>query len=148
MPLPTGGALVTIASDLPHAETPTSVMIPAGKTDAMVSPPLRRCRCRAPRSAFIRAAYAVAGSKLARIVADPLGLSLSAERGRRRRNLPDGDGVTLLHPAPPGGVEVTLVSGDTHLVVPPGERLHSGGRDRHDVQHYDGTGFDPHARDH
>src|SRR5262249_12750441 len=38
MPAPAGGALVNIATDLPHAQTPSSVVVPAGKTDATVSP--------------------------------------------------------------------------------------------------------------
>src|SRR6185503_15312201 len=33
-----GGALVKVASDLPHAESPASVLIPEGKTDGWVSP--------------------------------------------------------------------------------------------------------------
>jgi hypothetical protein len=38
-PAPTGGALVTLASDIPQAEVPArTVTIPAGRTDAFVSP--------------------------------------------------------------------------------------------------------------
>src|SRR5262245_58066405 len=38
MPAGPGGALIKIAPDLPHAQTPASVLIPEGKTDAIVSP--------------------------------------------------------------------------------------------------------------
>src|SRR6476661_5329351 len=38
-PAPAGGAVVTLASDIPQAEVPVrTVMIPAGRTDAFVSP--------------------------------------------------------------------------------------------------------------
>jgi hypothetical protein len=38
-PVPAGGALVTLASDIPQAEVPArTVTIPAGRTDAFVSP--------------------------------------------------------------------------------------------------------------
>src|SRR6267143_1516666 len=37
-PAPPGGAVVRIVSDLPHAEVPETVTIPAGSTDAIVSP--------------------------------------------------------------------------------------------------------------
>ena len=38
MPAPAGGALIKIASDLAEIQTPASVFIPAGATDATVSP--------------------------------------------------------------------------------------------------------------
>jgi len=38
MPAPPGGALVSFATDFPHAQIPTSVLVPAGKTDATVTP--------------------------------------------------------------------------------------------------------------
>ena len=38
MPAPSGGAVVKLASDMPHAQVPASVVVPAGKTDATVSP--------------------------------------------------------------------------------------------------------------
>src|SRR4029079_6309155 len=33
-----GGALVSIAPDLPNVQTPRSVLVPEGKTDALISP--------------------------------------------------------------------------------------------------------------
>ena len=56
-PAPAGGALVTLASDIPQAQVPSkTVTIPAGKTDVMVSPvttgPPRRTE-----SSGVRAAY-------------------------------------------------------------------------------------------
>src|SRR6185503_123509 len=38
MPAPAGGALVSLASDFPGVEIPRQVLIPAGATDALVSP--------------------------------------------------------------------------------------------------------------
>src|SRR5215813_4424610 len=38
MPAPAGGALVKLATDMPHAQVQTSVVVPEGKTDATVSP--------------------------------------------------------------------------------------------------------------
>src|SRR5262249_14143377 len=37
-PAPAGGALITIAPDLPNVQTPRTVLVPEGKTDALVSP--------------------------------------------------------------------------------------------------------------
>jgi hypothetical protein len=117
MPAPPGGALVSIANDLPHVETPTSVMIPAGQTDAIVSP-ITTVPVPGATIGTIRAAYA-GGWQENSLGLFPIlwGLSLNAE------SVVGGDfltgTVTLLNPAPPGGVEVTLVSGDTALVMPP-----------------------------
>src|SRR5262249_15122339 len=38
MPAPVGGTLIKLATDLPHAQIQTSVVVPEGKTDATVSP--------------------------------------------------------------------------------------------------------------
>src|SRR5262249_51321559 len=119
MPAPAGGALVSIASDLPHVETPpTSVLIPAGKTEAMVSP-ITTVPEPGATIGTIRAAYA-GGWQQSSLGLFPLlwGLSLSAESVVGGTVLTGT--VPLLNPAPPPvGVVVTLVSGDTSLVKPP-----------------------------
>jgi hypothetical protein len=117
MPAPAGGALVKVASDLPHAQTPTSVVIPEGKTDATVTP-ITTVPVPGATVGTIRAAYGGGWQQSSLgLVSILWGLSLNAE------SVVGGAAVlgtvTLLNPAPPGGVEVTLVSGDTSLVALP-----------------------------
>jgi hypothetical protein len=112
-----GGALVKIASDMPHAETPTSVFIPEGKTDSWVSP-LTTVPVRGATIGNTRAAYAGKWQQSSLGLWQILhSLSLSDE------SVIGGETVigtvTLLNPAPPGGVEVTIASRDTSLVAPP-----------------------------
>ena len=123
-PAPAGGALVTVASDIPQAQMPsTTVTVPAGKTDAIVTPittgPV-------PSSidgsvgilGNLRAAYANGWQQGSLGVLSALfGLELSNESvvgGASFTGI-----VTLQSPAPPGGYTVRLVSGDTSLVRPP-----------------------------
>jgi hypothetical protein len=116
-PAGAGGALVKVASDLPHAESPASVLIPEGKTDGWVSP-VTTVPVRGATIGTMRAAYAGKWQQNSLGLWQILfGLSLSDE------SVIGGDTVvgtvTLLNPAPPGGVEVTLASRDTSLVAPP-----------------------------
>jgi len=112
-----GGALVKVASDMPHAQAPTSVLIPEGKTDGWVSPittiPVRGATIGNARSAYA-GKWQQSSLGLWQILHS---LALSDE------SVIGGDTVvgtvTFLSPAPPGGVEVTIVSRDTSLVVPP-----------------------------
>src|SRR5947209_5565789 len=127
MPAPAGCALVTIASDLPHVETPPNVMIPAGKTDATVSP-ITTVPVPGATIGTIRAAYG-SGWQQSSLGLFPLlwGLALNAESVVGGSTSLTGT-VTLLNPAPPGGVEVTLVSGDTSLVkLPASVSIPAGG---------------------
>ncbi|MBI1852175.1 MAG: hypothetical protein HYR85_17685 [Planctomycetes bacterium] len=116
-PAPAGGALVKIASDLPHAQTPTSVLIPAGATDATISP-ITTVPVRGATIGNIRAAYAD-GWQQSSLGLFPLlwGLSLSND-AVVGGTLVTGT-ITLLNPAPPSGVVVTLISGDTSLATLP-----------------------------
>lgn len=112
-----GGALIKIASDMPNVESPTSVFIPEGKTDGWVSP-ITTVPVRGATIGNTRAAYAGKWQQSSLGLWQILyGLSLSAE------SVIGGETVvgtiTLLDPAPPGGVEVTIVSRDTSLVTPP-----------------------------
>jgi hypothetical protein len=116
-----GGALVKVASDLPHAESSASVLIPEGKTDGWVSP-VTTVPVRGATIGTMRAAYAGKWQQNSLGLWQILhSLSLSDEA------VIGGDivvgTVTLLSPAPPGGVEVTIVSRDTSLVATPAKVL-------------------------
>jgi hypothetical protein len=125
-PAPAGGAVIKIASDFPHAQTPASVTIPAGKTDATVSP-ITTIPVPGATIGTLRAANSN-GWQQSSLGLFPIlwGLSLSAE------NVIGGATVlgtaTLLNPAPPGGITVTLVNGDTSvLTLPPSIFIPAGG---------------------
>src|SRR5262245_21676144 len=111
MPAGPGGALIKIASDLPHAQTPASVLIPEGKTDGIISP-ITTVPVHGATIGTVRAAYGI-GWQQSSLGLWPIlwDISLSAE------GVIGGDVVTgtltLLNPAPPGGAEITLVSSDT-----------------------------------
>ncbi len=118
-PAPAGGALVTLASDIPQAEVPSrTVTIPAGKTDVLVNPVTTGP---APSNGIIgvlRAAYGQGWQQNSLGVLPILyGMHISAESvvGGTSFN----GTVTLQSAAPPGGVTVRIVSGDTSLVRPP-----------------------------
>src|SRR5262245_7537271 len=117
MPAGPGGALIKIAPDLPHVQTPASVLIPEGRTDGIVSP-ITSVPVTGATVGTIVAAYGL-GWQQSSIGLWPIlwGLSLNAE-GVVGGNPVTGT-LTLLNPAPAGGVEVTLVSSDTSLVTPP-----------------------------
>src|SRR5262249_13105876 len=107
-PAPAGGALVKIASDIPGVEVPGSVTIPAGRTDAIVQP-ITTPAVRGATIGDIRAAYG-GGWQQSSLGMFPIlwGMSLSAE------TVVGGDSltgtITLLNPAPAGGVDVRLVN--------------------------------------
>jgi hypothetical protein len=113
-----GGVTVKVASDMSDVETPASVFIPAGATDAMVTP-ITTSPVGAASVGTIRAAYGTTWQQSS-LGLSPLlwGHSLGAE------TVVGGDAttgtVTLLNPAPAGGAMVTLVSGDPAVVgLPP-----------------------------
>jgi hypothetical protein len=118
MPAPAGGATVKIASDIPFAETPTSVFIPQGATDGLVTP-IPTLPVPAAAVGTIRAAYG-GGWQQSSLGLFPIlyGVSLNAD------NVIGGTSLTgtiaLLNPAPAGGIDVTLFSNDPSLTtVPP-----------------------------
>src|SRR5262245_53003054 len=117
MPAPPGGALIKLATDMPHAQAPASVLVPEGKTDATVSP---------------ITTIPVAGATIGTVVAAygnfweqsslglfPIlwGVSLSDERVVG--GTPALGTVTLLNPAPAGGIEVALVNGNSDVITLP-----------------------------
>jgi hypothetical protein len=126
-PAPAGGAVVTLASDLPQAEVAArTITIPAGKTDA---PLIQVTTGPVPPLGIIgvlRAAYGQGWQQSSLGVLPILyGIELSAERGVGGTSLTGT--VTLLSAAPPGGITVRLVSSDTSLVRPPATVFIPGG---------------------
>jgi hypothetical protein len=118
-PAPAGGALVTLASDMPQAEVPSrTVTIPAGKTDAFVSPVTTGPVPSNGIIGVLRAAYGNGWEQSSLGVLPILyGMHISNESvvGGTSFN----GTITLQSAAPPGGVTVRIVSGDTSLVRPP-----------------------------
>ena len=126
MPAPPGGALVKIATDFPHAQTPSSVLIPEGKTDAAVSP-ITTIPVPGATIGTVRAAYGL-GWQESSLGLFPIlwGISLSNESVVG--GAPVLGTATLLNPAPPGGVEVALVNNDSDLItLPPSVFIPAGG---------------------
>lgn len=118
-PAPAGGAVVTLASDIPQAEVPSrTVTIPAGKTDALVGSVTTGPVPPQGIIGILRAAYGSGWQQNSLGVLPILyGLHLSNESVVGGASLTGT--VTLQSAAPPGGVTVRLVSGDTSLVRPP-----------------------------
>src|SRR4051812_30133910 len=125
-PAPAGGVTVKVASDMDGVETPASVFVPAGATDAMVSP-ITTSPVGAAAVGTLRAAYGTSWQQSS-LGLFPLlwGHSLGAETVIGG-NTTTGT-VTLLNPAPPGGATVTLVSADPAVVsLPPSVFIPAGG---------------------
>ncbi|WP_156023343.1 hypothetical protein [Terracoccus sp. 273MFTsu3.1] len=125
-PAPVGGVTVKVASDMAGVETPASVFIPAGATDAMVTP-ITTSPVGGASVGSIRAAYGTTWQQSS-LGSFPLlwGHSLGAETvvgGHATTGT-----VTLLNPAPAGGAVVTLVSADPAIVaLPPTVFIPAGG---------------------
>jgi hypothetical protein len=118
-PAPPGGAIVTLASDLPQAEVPSrTITIPAGKTDAPLFPVTTGPVPPNGIIGVLRAAYGNGWQQSSLGVLPILyGMELSNESVVGGSSFTGT--VTLLSAAPPGGITVRLVSGDTSLVRPP-----------------------------
>ena len=120
-PAPPGGAMVRIASDMPHSEAPEQVFIPAGATDAVVSP-ITSVHVPGAVIGSLRAGYA-GGWEMNSLGLWPILFSLALNTdGIVGGNSVTGK-LTLKQAAPAGGVDVTLVSEDTGLVRPPAKVL-------------------------
>jgi hypothetical protein len=116
-PAPAGGATIRIASDMPHAEVPQNVFIPAGATDATVSN-ITTIPVSGAVIGNLRAAYGTSWQQ------SSLGLwqilfSLSLNANSVVGGSSVTGTVTLQRPAPVGGIDVSLVSNDTSLARPP-----------------------------
>src|SRR5262249_39710131 len=116
-PAPTGGATVRIISDMPGVEVPATVTIPAGSTDAIVSP-ITTVPVGVGIFGDLRADYGTS-VPLTSFGMVPLLFSMS----RSTDTVAGGNAVpgtiTLQRPAPAGGIDVTVVSSDTSLAQPP-----------------------------
>jgi hypothetical protein len=122
-PAPVGGAVVTLATDLPQAQMPvTTVTIPAGKTDATITPVTTGP---VPNNGL---SIGIIGDMFAGFGAgraqNSLGvLPILFGTGLSKESVVGGNSVTgsvaLLSAAPAGGVTVRLVSSDNSLVTPP-----------------------------
>lgn len=123
-PAPTGGATVRIISDLAGVEVPTTVTIPAGSTDATVSP-ITTIPVGVGIVGTLRADYGTS-VPLTSFGMVPLVFSMSLSTD----NVAGGNAVTgtitLQRPAPPGGIDVTIVSSDTSLARPPAHVVVAG----------------------
>ncbi len=117
MPAPAGGALIKIATDMPQAETPTSVVIPEGKTDATVSP-ITTTPVPGATIGTVIAAYGL-GWQQSSLGLWPIlwGIALGNESVVGGTSVVGT--VTLFNPAPPGGIEVALVNNDSDLITLP-----------------------------
>ena len=122
-PAPTGGAVVTLATDLPQAKMPfATVTIPAGKTDATITPvttgPVPNFGLSIGIIGDILAGFG-AGRVQNSLGVLPILYGTGLSRESVVGGVPVTGTVTLLSAAPPGGITVRLVSSDTSLVVPP-----------------------------
>ncbi|HYR87414.1 MAG TPA: hypothetical protein VE422_25245 [Terriglobia bacterium] len=117
-PAPPGGALVHVASDVPGVEVPPTVVVPAGTTDALVSPVTTVPAQEQGIVGTLRAAYGgTVEQNSIGILPTLWGGALSAEAVIG--GTPVTGTVTLLEPAPRGGINITLISDNTSLARPP-----------------------------
>src|SRR5262245_6690138 len=117
-PAPAGGLTVKIASDFPGIEVPSSVVIPAGKTDALVSP-VTTPPVSGASIGTIRAAFGLKWQQSS-VGAFPILWNAQLDRERVVGGSTVTGSVALLSAAPPGGVEVSIVSNKTGVAQVPG----------------------------
>jgi len=115
-PAPAGGATVRIISDMAGVEVPTTVTIPAGSTDATVSP-ITTIPVGVGIVGALRADYGT-GMQITSFGMVPLLFSLSLNTDSVAGGNPVTGIITLQRPAP-GNIDVTIVSSDTSLAQPP-----------------------------
>src|SRR5262249_20189973 len=117
MPAPVGGPLIKLATDRPHAQIQTSVVVPERKTDPTV-PPITTIPVAGGMFGSVRAAYGL-GWRDNSLGLLPILWNIALDHD----TVVGGSSVlgtaTLLNPAPPGGVEVALVNNDTNLITLP-----------------------------
>src|SRR5262245_60492126 len=102
---------------MPHSEVPQSVFIPEGATDAIVAS-VTTIPVSGAVWGTLRAAYGGSWQQSS-LGLFPLLFGLALNKNAAVGGGPLTGTVTLQRAAPAGGVEVTLVSGDTALVRPP-----------------------------
>ena len=120
-PAPTGGATVRIISDMAGVEVPATVTIPAGSTDATVSP-ITTIPVGVGIVGALRADYGT-GTQITSFGMVPLLFSMSLNTDSVAGGNAVTGTITLQRPAPPGGIDVTIVSSDTSLAQPPAHVL-------------------------
>jgi hypothetical protein len=128
-PAPAGGTVVDIASDLPRAEVPRTIIVPAGRTDGTVSPITTGPVPANGMIGDIRAAMPGSWQQSSLGVLPLLyGTSLGSESVVGGQSFTGT--VTLQSAAPAGGAVVRLVSSDTRLArVPATVFIPEGGTD-------------------
>ncbi len=122
-PAPAGGAVVTLSTDMPQVQLPsTTVTVAAGKTDATVFPILTGP---VPNNGL---SIGVIGDLFAGYSAGEVGNSLGvlpiySGLSLSNQSVVGGSAVTgtvtLLSPAPAGGTTISLVTSDSSVVLPP-----------------------------
>src|SRR6185295_10130862 len=115
-PAPTGGATVRIISDMAGVEVPAAVTIPAGSTDATVSP-ITTVPVGVGIVGALRADYGT-GMQITSFGMVPLLFSLSLNTDSVAGGNAVIGTITLPRPAP-DNIAVTIVSSDTSLAHPP-----------------------------
>jgi len=115
-PAPPGGATVRIMSDMEGVEVPATVTIPAGSTDATVSP-ITTVPVGVGIVGALRADYGT-GMQITSFGMVPLLFSLSLNTDSVAGGNTVTGTITLQRPAPEN-IDVTIVSSDTSLAQPP-----------------------------
>ena len=115
-PAPPGGATVRIISDMAGVELPATVTIPAGSTDATVSP-ITTVPVGVGIVGALRADYGT-GMQMTSFGMVPLLFSLSLNTDSVAGGNAVIGTITLQRPAPTN-IDVTIVSSDTSLAQPP-----------------------------
>ena len=115
-PAPPGGATVRIMSDMQGVEVPATVTIPAGSTDATVSP-ITTVPVGVGIVGALRADYGT-GMQITSFGMVPLLFSLSLNTDSVAGGNTVIGTITLQRPAPEN-IDVTIVSSDTSLAQPP-----------------------------
>src|SRR5262249_34047226 len=126
MPAPPGGVVINLATDMPHAQLQTSVVVPEGKTDATVSP---ITTIPVPGGTFgsVRSAYGL-GWQDNSLGLWPILWGIALDHEGVVGGAPVLGTVTLLNPAPAGGVAVSLVNNNSDLItLPPTVLIPAGG---------------------
>lgn len=118
-PAPVGGATVTLSSDLPVATVPASVTIPAESTSTTVT--ITTGSVAASTTANISATYNGL-TKSTSLKVNPTALeSVAVEPADVAGGVASSIVVTLSAPAPTGGVQIALESGNTSIVSVPAQ---------------------------
>jgi LmbE family N-acetylglucosaminyl deacetylase len=123
-PAPAGGAQVALSSNHPAAAVPASVTVPAGATSAGFS--VTTSPVAASTAVTISASYAGSTQAVSLTVVPPGVAALSLSVGSVTGGSPATGTVMLDGPAPQGGAQVALSSGDPAAAVPASVTIPAG----------------------